>query len=295
MRRSNPAKRRESAQRTAGCCGLIQTRVCCWPLLAAREGDMAAVEEAFQQLFAGLEQPQSAALADSWRPLFLFSLGQSYWLNDRNDDAHAILRQMQQARPSAWEALSMLHGLLEALVNITDGNDTAAEIALLECLKEQEKYQFTRCIENIALILAYLYWRQEKFDQAFAYLLPEIERYEREGLPGFLLWSGKKIIVPLLRLTVSRGGASQPFARRVLIQALAAEAGSVVPETGEQLTAREEEVLRLISAGASNAEIAHELVISIHTVKIHVAHLLAKLNVDSRQAAAARARELGIS
>jgi ATP/maltotriose-dependent transcriptional regulator MalT len=67
-----------------------------------------------------------------------------------------------------------------------------------------------------------------------------------------------------------------------------------VPETGETLTSRETEVLILISSGASNQQIAEELVLSIHTVKRHVVHILRKLGVSSRTQAAARARELGV-
>jgi non-specific serine/threonine protein kinase len=67
-----------------------------------------------------------------------------------------------------------------------------------------------------------------------------------------------------------------------------------VPETGETLTSREVEVLILISSGASNQQISEELVLSIHTVKSHVVHILRKLGVSSRTQAAARVRELGV-
>jgi DNA-binding NarL/FixJ family response regulator len=53
------------------------------------------------------------------------------------------------------------------------------------------------------------------------------------------------------------------------------------------LTAREQEVLALLAAGQRNQEIAEELGISRHTVRTHVQHLLAKLNVHHRHAAAA--------
>jgi LuxR family transcriptional regulator, maltose regulon positive regulatory protein len=59
----------------------------------------------------------------------------------------------------------------------------------------------------------------------------------------------------------------------------------------EPLTRREQEVLRLLVAGASNQEIASQLVISLATVKKHVSNLLGKLGVDSRTQAIARARD----
>ncbi len=67
-----------------------------------------------------------------------------------------------------------------------------------------------------------------------------------------------------------------------------------VPQTGQALTTREMEVLRLISSGASNKEITEELNLSIHTIKRHVANVLRKLDVPSRTRAVARARELGV-
>jgi len=59
----------------------------------------------------------------------------------------------------------------------------------------------------------------------------------------------------------------------------------------EPLTRREQEILRLLVAGASNQEIAAELVISLATVKKHVSNLLGKLGVESRTQAIARARD----
>jgi ATP/maltotriose-dependent transcriptional regulator MalT len=60
------------------------------------------------------------------------------------------------------------------------------------------------------------------------------------------------------------------------------------------LTAREVEVLRLISGGLSNQAIADRLCISEHTVHRHVANTLSKLDVPSRSAAVAQAARLGL-
>jgi DNA-binding CsgD family transcriptional regulator len=61
-----------------------------------------------------------------------------------------------------------------------------------------------------------------------------------------------------------------------------------------ELTTRELDVLRLVSAGMRNAEIADELVVSRRTVDHHVSAILRKLGVRSRGEATASARELGL-
>jgi len=60
-----------------------------------------------------------------------------------------------------------------------------------------------------------------------------------------------------------------------------------------ELTARESDVLELMAAGASNKEIARQLAITIHTVKFHVASIIAKLGATGRTDAVARALRLG--
>ena len=62
----------------------------------------------------------------------------------------------------------------------------------------------------------------------------------------------------------------------------------------EPLTERELEVLRLLAAGRSNAEMAAELFVEQSTVKTHLIHLYSKLGVHSRTQAVARARALGL-
>jgi DNA-binding NarL/FixJ family response regulator len=59
------------------------------------------------------------------------------------------------------------------------------------------------------------------------------------------------------------------------------------PDPSAPLSQRQREVLGMLQRGMSNAEIAVELCIEVGTVKNHVHHLLAKLNVSNRQAAAA--------
>jgi DNA-binding NarL/FixJ family response regulator len=67
------------------------------------------------------------------------------------------------------------------------------------------------------------------------------------------------------------------------------------PESPEPLTARETEVLRLLSEGQANKEIARSLDISERTVKSHVSNILTKLGVQSRTQAALYGIRVGLA
>ncbi|GAB3108239.1 response regulator transcription factor [Streptomyces calidiresistens] len=83
--------------------------------------------------------------------------------------------------------------------------------------------------------------------------------------------------------------------RSVLSPAVAGRlaARARAPRTGEP-TARETEVLRLVSLGRSNREVARELFVSEATVKAHLSHVYEKLGVKDRAAAVAVAYERGL-
>jgi DNA-binding NarL/FixJ family response regulator len=61
-----------------------------------------------------------------------------------------------------------------------------------------------------------------------------------------------------------------------------------------QLTARERQILDLVAAGRSNAQIASTLFLSPKTVRNNVSNVFAKLHVADRAEAIVRAREAGL-
>ena len=75
---------------------------------------------------------------------------------------------------------------------------------------------------------------------------------------------------------------------------IATAAPATVAREGTALTPRELDVLRLVAHGLGNKEIAAELQLSTHTVKYHLASVLAKLGVRSRTEAVSRGIRTGL-
>ena len=85
-----------------------------------------------------------------------------------------------------------------------------------------------------------------------------------------------------------------PSITRRLIEEFTQARRAGPPPGYDLLTEREAEVLVLVGRGLSNAEIASELFVSVHTVKTHVARLLAKLGLRDRVQAVVLAHEHGL-
>ena len=118
----------------------------------------------------------------------------------------------------------------------------------------------------------------------------------RAGARGYLLKGADQAEVVRAVADVAEGGAvfGSAVARRVL-QYFAAPRPATVPETVfPELTAREHEVLDMIAAGRSNADVAAELFLSPKTVRNHVSNIFAKLHVADRATAIVKAREAGL-
>jgi DNA-binding NarL/FixJ family response regulator len=117
----------------------------------------------------------------------------------------------------------------------------------------------------------------------------------RAGACGFLL---KDIepddLVAAVRTIANGDGLIAPRVTRRLIAEFARGTAPPGEPPADALTDRERETLLLVARGLSNVEIATELSISASTVKTHIAHLLAKLELRDRVQAVVYAYEHGM-
>jgi two-component system nitrate/nitrite response regulator NarL len=119
----------------------------------------------------------------------------------------------------------------------------------------------------------------------------------RAGASGYLLKNiNTEALLDAVRKAAEGESVVSPQMTSKLVQGLKAPAQAQPAETErDRLSPREREILGFLAKGASNKEIARALDLAESTVKIHVQHILRKLNLSSRVQAAVYAVESGLS
>ena len=120
----------------------------------------------------------------------------------------------------------------------------------------------------------------------------------RAGARGFLTKdAGADEIERALRAVMRGEAAIDPAVQHHVVAAVAGSAPAETPEASlpDGLTPREAEVISLIAAGLSNAEIAERLVVSNATVKTHVNRIFMKIGARDRAQAVRYAYERGLA
>jgi DNA-binding NarL/FixJ family response regulator len=117
----------------------------------------------------------------------------------------------------------------------------------------------------------------------------------RAGASGFVLKDDPaEQLIAAVRIVAAGDALLSPAITKRVINQFARTARPTPPKELDDLTAREQDILRLIAAGLSNQEIGRELYISETTVKTHVTHILQKLGLRDRVQAVVLAYQSGV-
>ncbi len=184
----------------------------------------------------------------------------------------------------AWVRVQIVTGraastrhYLEQQLNVANGQGLAQrmiELSLLHALVSKEAGDHDRAIAELK--------------QALKLAQPE----------GYIRIFDQGPAVTKLLAEAAQRGIFREYIQMILAAISTPESYPLGPSAqtqyGERLSGRELEVLRLIAQGATNQQVAEQLVVSVGTVKSHINHILGKLDAHNRTEAVARARGLGL-
>jgi len=258
--------------------------------IAGIRGEYAMIEELWRDALPLTEQVSSL---HPYVVMALYFIGRAQWMQSKFDQARQTEARISAILdPSEFPETTVVRKVMRALIEITDRKFKDAEHTLQEGDAVEQQWFHAAVFGSARVMLAHLYLLQKREQEAWLQFKPFLAECERRNMAGLILRE-TPLSIPLLHLAVEKK-SHMDFAQRLLHQLSASDSPKPVPipETGQMLTVREIEVLKLIAEGASNQVIAQRLVISEHTVKAHITSIFSKLQVTSRTEAAAHAREL---
>jgi LuxR family transcriptional regulator, maltose regulon positive regulatory protein len=213
--------------------------------------------------------------------------------------------QLLLVAPTANDARMCPIIALKAQLAWLEGRPAEAVSGWRAALEHEEEIEVWGLAPETRVRLARALLRQGKISDAAAVLLPVFTRAQNDGGPGGALlatdalselaaaqWDralGAREQSELHRWwqMLADGRADADTASNAQSRGAAAGTSSTGARPDAGLSARELEVLARIAAGDSNKLIARAFDLSLHTVKRHVAHILDKLDLESRGQAAA--------
>jgi len=239
--------------------------------------------------------------------------------------ARALLMEAETDEPHALSQLvaaeiQLARGQVDAAEPLLEGSPLGlhpsafarGQIDATELLLARFVAQYPTGFPNESSLEARLLWArallaQRKMNQARRVLAEAVQLAAPEGYVRPFLDQGRPL-VPLLALMLRSSGHSGAlpaegtrFIDEVLRLLGYSDAAPLPPAehldslaTATSITAREQEVLRLLSEGLSNREMADRLCVSVGTVKAHLTNIYGKLGVNSRMQAVAEAQSLRV-
>ncbi|GAA1956124.1 LuxR C-terminal-related transcriptional regulator [Microbacterium deminutum] len=200
---------------------------------------------------------------------------------------HRRIRESGGSTPPSpetdWSGLSF-----EDVAGVLAAGDASAARARLQAMPGQEITSPAHTVER-DILLSWLSDLEGRPSESRRLLSAALAAAEGEELIHPFLRAGAYIEGLLLAMP----GQPTGF-RRVILGRFTPSTHRQAGQLTEPLTARELELLAYLPSRLTNAELAARCFVSVNTVKTHMAHIYRKLDAGGRDAAIARARELGL-
>ena len=193
-------------------------------------------------------------------------------------DDHAVLRAGLRALLATERGIEVVGEAENGTAAIAQAHALRPDVALLDItMPELDGLAATRRIRRETPDVKVLILTMHDDP---AYLFQALEA----GASGYVLKrAAEDDLIEAIRIVAVDDAFLAPRAAQQLVaDYLARRERGDLPPPVEKLTPREEEVLRLLARGHTNAEIAESLVISVKTVETHRAHILDKLGLRKR-------------
>ncbi|TFZ02106.1 LuxR C-terminal-related transcriptional regulator, partial [Ramlibacter humi] len=262
-------------------------------LLRAVAGDAAGSEASGRSMLALIESCRG--IREAFTPVYLLLQARACWILGRFTEMEEACRQAFTAdfsnTPPYFEGA--LH-LTQAYCAVARGDLATATKELAAATRIQARMPVAAFYGDATLVRAYVHLLAGEQEQAATLFSDVLDRVDADSSLGLLIVERRDIVDALFRVLPS---ASQPHhaAQRLQLAVRRAHGGlqqatQAAARREVQLSARELEVLQLVASGASNKIIARKLLLSVHTVKRHLANITGKLGVGGRIEAAAAFR-----
>ncbi len=201
-------------------------------------------------------------------------------------DDHELVRQGIRSALRVFDDLEFVGEAANGELALATCADTTPDVVMMDVYLSGE-------MDGIATTRAI----KERFPQIQILALSTfydrklVQSIMKAGAIGYLV---KAVSGAEMAEAIRAAHAGRPALATEAVDALVQPAESEL-KPGHDLTPREREVLALLVAGFSNAEIAVQLNISVAGVKYHVSNILSKLGVTNRTEATALARQHGLT
>lgn len=212
-----------------------------------------------------------------------------------------ILTLLQQGKLETAANLAQTHELpiSQARVHLAQG-EPAQALALLEPVRQQaEAREWPDERLKVMVLQAVVHQAQGETAQATQLFGEALALAQPGGFIRLFVDEGRPL-AQLLAAAAARGIMPNYVGKLRAAFADEQESGDGLPSAPpaqqliEPLSERELEVLKLVAEGLTNREIGEQLFLALDTVKGHNRRIFAKLQVERRTEAVARARELGL-